>query len=88
LISQAEVLLPKIEDVKAEQMGDLVDQEMAETTSAIEKAAARIAVSNTYSVAQNLGTKMSLAIKNLRKLVLFIGYIVLASLEHVFMLAL
>ncbi len=46
IASQAELLLPKIEDVKAEQMGDLVDQEMAQTMKAIENASARIAVSS------------------------------------------
>ena len=42
--TQAETLVPKIEDVKAEKMGDLIDQEMQETTDAIEQAAKRIAV--------------------------------------------
>ena len=45
LVTQAEELLPKIEDVQAEKMGDLVDQEMALTTKAIEDAASKIAVS-------------------------------------------
>ena len=45
LVAQAEELLPKIEDVQAEKMGDLVDQEMALTTKAIEDAASKIAVS-------------------------------------------
>ena len=44
LVTQAEELLPKIEDVQAEKMGDLVDQEMALTTKAIEDAASKIAV--------------------------------------------
>ena len=44
LSSQAELLLPKINDVKAEQMGDLVDQEMASTMQAIQNASARIMV--------------------------------------------
>ena len=47
---QAELLLPKIEDVKAEQMGDLVDQEMAQTMKAIQNASARIAVGFNYSI--------------------------------------
>ena len=53
IISQSEELLPKIEDVQAEKMGDLVDEEMQETAKAIELAAARIAVRssllNSYS---------------------------------------
>ena len=44
VIALAEDLMPKIEDVPAEQIGDMVDQEMAETTEAIERAAARIEV--------------------------------------------
>jgi len=56
LVSQAEELLPKIEDVQAEKMGDLVDQEMALTTKAIEDAASKIAVSRTFdwSVGQSV----------------------------------
>ena len=45
LSSQAEDLVPKMEDVKAEQMGDLIEDEMEQTTRAIEAAASRIAVS-------------------------------------------
>ena len=48
IMKQAEDLLPKIEDVKIEQIGDLVDQEMQHTTNAIEEAAARIAVCLQY----------------------------------------
>ena len=44
LIAMAEQLLPKVEDVKAEEMGDMVEGEMMETSLAIEKAAAKIAV--------------------------------------------
>ena len=44
IMAQAEELVPKVEDVKAEQMGDLIDQEMAQTSNAIEQAAARIQV--------------------------------------------
>lgn len=43
-MAHAEELLPKIEDVKAEQMGDLVEQEMQQTSDAIEQAAKKIAV--------------------------------------------
>lgn len=45
ILSQAEDLIPKIEDIQAEKMGDMVDEEMMQTTMAIEQAAARIAVS-------------------------------------------
>ena len=44
-MKHAEELVPKIEDIQAEQMGDMIDQEMQGTTDAIEKAAKRIAVS-------------------------------------------
>lgn len=44
IIAQAEELLPKDDDVQAEQMGDMVDQEMQMTSKAIEEAAAKIAV--------------------------------------------
>lgn len=44
LMSQAEELLPKIEDVQAEKMGDMIEEEMLTTTKAIEEAAAKIAV--------------------------------------------
>ncbi len=44
ILEHAEALLPKVEDVKAEQMGDMIDHEMQQTTDAIEKAAKRIAV--------------------------------------------
>ncbi|CAH1801834.1 unnamed protein product [Owenia fusiformis] len=43
IITQAEDLVPKVEDVKAEQMGDLVEQEMQSTTDAIEAAAKKMA---------------------------------------------
>ena len=45
ILQQAEHLLPKVEDVQAEQMGDMIDKEMQETSEAIEAAAKRIAVS-------------------------------------------
>lgn len=44
ILSQAERLLPKMEDVEADMMGDLVDEEMQQTAKAIEEAAAKIAV--------------------------------------------
>jgi len=44
ILSQAELLLPKMEDVQAERMGDLVEEEMQQTAKAIEEAAAKIAV--------------------------------------------
>jgi hypothetical protein len=46
ILVHAEALLPKVEDVKAEQMGDMIDQEMQQTTAAIAKAAEKIAVRN------------------------------------------
>jgi hypothetical protein len=36
--------MPKVEDVQAEKMGDMVDEEMLTTSQAIEEAAAKIAV--------------------------------------------
>jgi len=44
ILSQAELLLPKMEDVQAKTMGDLVDEEMQHTAKAVEEAAAKIAV--------------------------------------------
>ena len=44
ILSQAELLLPKMEDVHAEVMGDLVEEEMHHTAKDIEEAAAKIAV--------------------------------------------
>jgi len=44
ILAQAELLMPKMEDVQAEMMGDLVDDEMQHTVKAIEEAAAKIAV--------------------------------------------
>jgi len=46
ILSQAELLLPKMEDVEAKTMGDLVDEEMQHTAKAVEEAAAKIAVCN------------------------------------------
>ena len=48
MASLGEELLPKVEDVKAEKMGDMIDQEMEETQQAIEAASKRIAVSSQY----------------------------------------
>ncbi len=45
LVALGEELLPKVEDAKAENMGDLIDQEMEETQKAIESASKRFAVS-------------------------------------------
>ena len=45
MISLAEDLVPKTVDFKEKEIGDQVDKEMASTTSAIEEAARRIAVS-------------------------------------------
>ena len=44
MVALGEELLPKVEDVKAEKMGDMIDQEMEETQQAIEAASKRIAV--------------------------------------------
>ena len=44
IVSNAEELVPKIEDVKADAMGDMVEDEMHQTARAIEEAAAKIAV--------------------------------------------
>ena len=45
IMAHAEELVPKIEDVKAEQMGDLIEKEMQETQNAIDSAAKKIDVS-------------------------------------------
>lgn len=51
-MSQAEELIPKIEDVQAEKMGDMVDEEMLQTTKAIEQATAKLAVSSSVEFKQ------------------------------------
>ncbi|ESO95313.1 hypothetical protein LOTGIDRAFT_116962 [Lottia gigantea] len=43
LVKLTEDLLPKMEDVNSEEIGDLVEREMADTSAAIEQAAAKIA---------------------------------------------
>jgi huntingtin interacting protein 1 len=43
ILAQAELLLPKVEDVRTDMVGDMVDEEMQLTTKAIEEAAAKIA---------------------------------------------
>ena len=45
VLSLAEALVPKMEDVKVEEIGDLVDTEMHSTTAAVEAAAAKMEVS-------------------------------------------
>lgn len=49
ILSLAEELVPKVEDVRAEQIGDMVDIEMHMTSQAIEEATAKIAVRFVYS---------------------------------------
>lgn len=49
IISLAEALVPKMEDVKIGEIGDLVDEEIDATTKAIEQAAARFEVRHTTS---------------------------------------
>lgn len=44
LMAAAEHLLPKIKDIEVEKIGDLVDQELQQTTDAIEQAAKRFEV--------------------------------------------
>ena len=46
IMAFGERLLPKIADVEAEKMGDMVESELQQTTDAIEQAAKRFAVSN------------------------------------------
>ena len=46
IMAFGERLLPKIADVEAEKMGDMVESELQQTTDAIEAAAKRFAVSN------------------------------------------
>jgi uncharacterized protein (DUF3084 family) len=43
--AMADELQPKIQDLKAEELGDLVDQEMYSTQEAIEQAASKFQVS-------------------------------------------
>lgn len=50
ILKQAELLLPKLADVTEEEIGDLVDKEMQQTTDAIEAAAAKIAVLYVYYI--------------------------------------
>ena len=50
IMTNAEELVPKVEDVSAEKIGDMVDQEMHATTEAIEAAAKRIQVRLPYKV--------------------------------------
>ena len=47
LLKLAEALVPKMEDVNAEEIGDMLETEMAGMTSAIEDAASKIQVSGT-----------------------------------------
>jgi hypothetical protein len=44
ILDLAKELMPKTEDIRAEDIGDIFDQEMAQTSNAIEAAASRIAV--------------------------------------------
>ena len=44
-------LLPKMEDVKAEEIGDMLENEMAGMTQAIESAAAKIQVWKKFTIA-------------------------------------
>lgn len=58
ILSRAEDLIPKIEDIQAEKMGDMVDEEMMQTTKAIEQAAARIANMLASSREQQTGIQL------------------------------
>lgn len=58
IISQAEELIPKIEDVQAEKMGDMVDEEMLQTTKAIEQATAKLADMLASSREQQTGIQL------------------------------
>lgn len=49
LMKLAEALNPKMEDVKAEEIGDLLENELQGMTSAIESAAAKIQVDHLKS---------------------------------------
>ena len=49
ILALAKELMPKTEDIRTEDIGDMVDQEMAQTSNAIEAAAARIAVRKNYN---------------------------------------
>ena len=51
LMKHGDGLLPKMEDVKAEEIGDMLENEMAGMTQAIESAAAKIQVWQKFSVA-------------------------------------
>lgn len=58
IMSQAEELIPKIEDVQAEKMGDMVDEEMLQTTKAIEQATAKLAAMLASSREQQTGIQL------------------------------
>lgn len=45
IIALAQELLPKVEDIDNEAVGDMVDEELKQTTKAIEDAEAKIVVS-------------------------------------------
>ena len=50
LMAAGEHLLPKIDDIAMEKIGDLVDQELQQTTDAIEQAAKRFEVCTVASL--------------------------------------
>lgn len=58
ILQLAEALMPKMEDVKVKELGDMIEDEMQSTTSAIEAAAEKIQVWNTfYNVSEKVNRK-------------------------------
>lgn len=67
IMAAAKALIPDVEDLQAEQLGDLIDQEMQQTTEAIEAAAKRIAVCQAFIMIAEQGSEKN----TLPSLVLF-----------------
>jgi hypothetical protein len=64
LMSLTEELVPKSDDVKTEEIGDMVDSEMQLTSKAIEQAAAKIQVGDKFSVCASSNRKQILPINH------------------------
>lgn len=75
MVVLGEELLPKVEDVKAENMGDMIDQEMEETQKAIEAASKRIAVSTCMFRFGTSFSKLSVMEENMTSLLAEIDFL-------------